>query len=161
MKFLFVFFTLVVSIFATPLVMPESPALGRAFWLWNSTMIKDAAAVTKFISVATSKNHNTTRAYALVNRDIDNQVWSTFIQTCTSAGIAVEALMGDAQWVLGRTSPDCDTIQEQLDWVRQYQVTAATGAKFSGIHMDVEPWGLPDWKSNTGHLVSLFLQRRQ
>ncbi|KAH7110113.1 hypothetical protein B0J11DRAFT_208247 [Dendryphion nanum] len=157
MKLLLALMTLAAPVISAPLAMAKASTPSRALWLWDSSIIKDGDSVTKFISVATKKDYKINRVHALINRDIDNKVWSNFISRCSASGIAVEALMGDAQWVLGKSSPNCDTLEQQLDWVQQYQKSAAAGAKLSGLHMDVEPWGLPGWTSNTATLISSLL----
>jgi hypothetical protein len=132
-----------------------APAPNRALWLWESDIIKDSASVSSFLSTVTDNDIKT--VHALIDRDMGNAVWESFITKCNASGITVEALMGDAQWINGQTTDDGPTLQHQLNWIAQYQASVSCNAKFSGIHMDVEPWGLDDWASNKeAHIDSLI-----
>ncbi|KAF2869238.1 hypothetical protein BDV95DRAFT_621085 [Massariosphaeria phaeospora] len=131
----------------------------HALWLWKSAeIIQDPAHLTKFLSVVANPDNAITRVHAHIDRNVANAEWGSFIEECGARGVAVEALMGDKQWVLGSTTaPQGPTLQRQLDWIEQYQTKASARAKFAGIHMDVEPWGLPGWevKENAAHVQSL------
>jgi hypothetical protein len=106
---------------------------GRAIWLWSSNLIKETTEVDQFLSFAES--NDITSVYTLIDRDMGNAVFESFIQQCNASGIAVEALMGNSEWILGEGDP---TLESQLDWLEQYQGNVSTSAQFSGIHMDVE-----------------------
>ncbi|KAI0167641.1 hypothetical protein BJ166DRAFT_238887 [Pestalotiopsis sp. NC0098] len=130
---------------------------GRAVWLWESDIIQDDTEVEQFLSFAESNDINT--VYTLIDRDMGFTVFQDFIEQCTAAGIAVEALLGNSQWILGEGDPTLDT---ELTWLEQYQGNATTTTSFAGIHMDVEPWGLDGWTSNeetyTATLQSIVTQ---
>lgn len=104
-----------------------------ATWIWNTTMITDASQTSQFFSFA--QEQGLQRAYLHVDADIDNLYFGNFIQQCSASGIVVEALIGNAQWILGGGTP---SLQSNLEWIDQYQGNASAGAKFSGIHMDIE-----------------------
>lgn len=119
-----------------------------ATWIWNTTFITDAAETSQFFTFA--QEQGLQRAYLHVDADIDNLYFGNFIQQCTAVGIAVEALMGNAQWILGGGTP---SLQSNLEWIDQYQGNASANAKFSGIHMDIEvcrPYVLPEPKTFRG-----------
>ncbi|ETS76222.1 hypothetical protein PFICI_11609 [Pestalotiopsis fici W106-1] len=130
---------------------------GRAVWLWESNLIQDDTEVEEFLSFAESNDINT--VYTLIDRDMGFTVFQDFIEQCTAAGIAVEALMGNSEWILGEGDP---TLEHELTWLEQYQGNATTSTSFAGIHFDVEPWGLDGWTSNeetyTATLQSIVLQ---
>jgi hypothetical protein len=135
-----------------------STTLSRATWLWQSELISDSSAVSDFISFATTQG--IARVYAGVNADISNPDWQSFISECTANGIVVDALFGNPNWILGSGRP---TLQAQLDWIEQYQGnTTSDDQKFTGIHMDIEPWVLDDWEASkptfTSALQSLVQQ---
>lgn len=96
-------------------------------------MITDASQTSQFFLFA--QEQGLQRAYLHVDADIDNAYFANFIQQCNASGIAVEALMGNAQWILGGGTP---SLQSNLEWIDQYQGNASAGARFSGIHMDIE-----------------------
>ncbi|KAK9421366.1 hypothetical protein SUNI508_05904 [Seiridium unicorne] len=129
----------------------------RATWLWQSDIIKDSAEVEQFLSFAESNGIKS--VYTLIDRDMGQAVFETFIEQCNASGIAVEALMGNSEWILGQGDP---TLESQLTWLEQYQGNASASSQFAGIHMDVEPWGLDGWESNaetyTSALQSIVTQ---
>ncbi|KAH8199970.1 hypothetical protein TruAng_005851 [Truncatella angustata] len=116
----------------------------RAIWLWSSDLLQDDTKVTEFLSFAESNEINS--VYTLIDRDMGDEVFVSFIAQCNASGIAVEALMGNAQWITGGGDP---TLESQLNWLEQYQGNASAESQFSAIHMDVEPWGLDGWTTNT------------
>jgi len=128
----------------------------RALWLWESDIIQDKTSLDNFFSVVS--NHGFTKVHALVDRDMGNAAWQPFIARCNAQGIAVEALMGDKEWIVGGTTDDGPTLQRSLNWIEQYQKSAPANAKFSGIHLDVEPWGLDSWESNKATYVESLLE---
>lgn len=96
-------------------------------------MIQVPEEVTEFFAFAAEKGMQ--RAYLHIDADIENEVFESFIGQCNSSGIAVEALMGNAEWIMDLGTP---SLECQLDWITQYQGNASENAKLSGIHMDVE-----------------------
>lgn len=96
-------------------------------------MITDASQTMQFFLFA--QQQGLQRAYLHVDADIDNSYFGNFIQQCSASGIVVEALIGNAEWILGGGTP---SLQSNLDWIDQYQGNATVGAKFAGIHMDIE-----------------------
>ncbi|CAJ2512024.1 Uu.00g076490.m01.CDS01 [Anthostomella pinea] len=122
---------------------------GRAVWMWNSDLIQEDAEVEQFLSFAETNTMNT--VYALIDRDMGNAVFESFISKCHAKGIAVEALMGNSLWIIEAGDP---TLESQLEWIEQYQGNATADASFAGIHMDVEPWGLDEWELNQGTYIA-------
>lgn len=116
---------------------------GRAVWLWESNLIQDDTEVEEFLSFAESNDINT--VYTLIDRDMGFTVFQDFIEQCTAAGIAVEALMGQSEWIIGEGDP---TLEHELTWLEQYQGNSTSTTAFAGIHFDVEPWGLDGWTAN-------------
>jgi hypothetical protein len=104
-----------------------------ATWIWNTTLITDATETSQFLTFA--QEQGLQRAYLHVDADIDKSYFGNFIQQCTANSIEVEALIGNAQWILGSGTP---SLQSNLEWIDQYQGNASADARFSGIHMDVE-----------------------
>ncbi|VUC30551.1 unnamed protein product [Clonostachys rosea] len=117
-------------------------------WLWESTIISDTAKVATFLDYTVS--NGVQRVFAQVNTDIQTSDWQNFISQCAGNGMKVEALIGNPQWVIGTGTP---SLQSQLDWIQTYQAAATTNSGFTGIHMDVEPWGLDDWETNKAKYI--------
>ncbi|KAF1970780.1 hypothetical protein BU23DRAFT_600690 [Bimuria novae-zelandiae CBS 107.79] len=147
---------LAAPVLSLPVTAPRSATAGstRAIWLWNSNIIQDDSQVQKFISKMTSADHPFETVLALIDRDMGNAPWQSFIQKCTAAGLKVEGLMGDKQWIKGQTTEDGPTLEHELNWIQAYQASAPSDAKLTGIHLDVEPWALEDFEANKAQYVS-------
>lgn len=102
----------------------------------------------------TDKEHPFQTVLALIDRDMGNAPWQSFIKKCNAAGLQVEGLMGDKQWIKGATTEDGPTLEHELDWINKYQASAPSDAKLAGIHLDVEPWALPDFDANKAEYIS-------
>ncbi|GAA3968325.1 hypothetical protein GCM10022231_31680 [Gordonia caeni] len=59
-----------------------------------------------------------------------------------AAGVAASGLGGDPRWVFDHAAA--------LDWYRQ----RSARARFTGIHVDVEPWTLPEWDGDRRRTVT-------
>lgn len=143
-------------VLSAPVAVPRAASAGtdRAIWLWNSNIIQDDSQVQTFIDTMTNADHPFQTVLALIDRDMGNAPWQNFIKKCTAAGLKVEGLMGDKQWIKGQTSEDGPTLEHELSWIKTYQASASADAKLAGIHLDVEPWALDDFDANTAQYVS-------
>ncbi|KAH8884382.1 hypothetical protein GQ53DRAFT_846310 [Thozetella sp. PMI_491] len=119
-----------------------------ATWLWQSTLVADSAGTAQFLSFC--RANGVTKVYVQIDPDIQAAAWQSFIAQCAAAGITVDALMGNHEWVIGSGKP---TLQDSLDWIKQFQGSAPANSKFAGIHMDVEPWAFADWDSNQSFYI--------
>jgi hypothetical protein len=147
---------LAAPVLSLPFAAPRSASAGaeRAIWLWNSDIIQDDAEVQTFLSKMTNGDHPFQTVLALIDRDMGNAPWESFIKKCNAAGLKVEALMGDKKWIVGETSEDGPTLAHELQWIKNYQASASSDAKLAGIHLDVEPWALEDFDANKAEYVS-------
>jgi hypothetical protein len=129
----------------------SSSETGLATWMWNTTLISDKAEVADFFSFAKENNINT--VYAGANGDIHHDDWQSFISQCSANGIKVDALIGNAQWVVGGGFP---TLEMMFQWIDWHQGNCTDDSqKLSGIHFDIEPWALDDFQTNKAtHLAS-------
>jgi len=108
----------------------------------------DSRAVEQFFSVAAAPNNVIKTVFALIDRGMGNDAWQSFMTRCNEKGISVEALMGDPQWIINKSTDNGPTLQRQLDWIKQYHNNVPKNARFTGIHMDVEPWVVKGWDTN-------------
>ncbi|KAF2643858.1 hypothetical protein P280DRAFT_466584 [Massarina eburnea CBS 473.64] len=136
---------------------PRAATSSRAIWLWDSDLIKDSTSLSTFLSDVTNPNYGISKVHALIDRDMGTSTWTNFVSKCNVSGISVSALMGDSQWILGSTTDGGPTLDHELTWLKQYQASAPANAKFSGVHLDIEPWGLDNWSSNQATYVSTLL----
>lgn len=130
----------------------------KAIWLWNSDIILDDAKVDTFLTKMTNKERPFKTVLALIDRDMGFDPWVSFVKKCNAKGLEVEALMGDVQWVVGKTTDDGPTLEHELNWVQQYQAKAGKDAQLTGIHLDVEPWSLDGFEENKAEYVSSLVE---
>lgn len=130
--------TLVIAMVTAPVSSAQSTwnnsgTNGTATWMWNTNEI-----VTMPDSVLSfAQNNGAKTIYLQVNYSIPNEKYKTFISKATSLGINVEALEGAPSWALDSGASYRSNF---IAWVSQYQASCASSERFSGIHLDIEPY---------------------
>ncbi|OAG11526.1 uncharacterized protein CC84DRAFT_1159045 [Paraphaeosphaeria sporulosa] len=125
---------------------PMTESLNRATWIWRSEeVIGSDDQIDQFVAFA--RKNGIKRVYIHINPDIPPQTLANFVGKCSPAGIAVEALMGDAAWIFDPKSHE--SLQIRLHWVAEYQNQYASEAQIllQGLHLDIEPWQLDGWRN--------------
>ncbi|SDO24672.1 hypothetical protein SAMN04488053_109113 [Alkalicoccus daliensis] len=121
----------------------------KATWLWNPWMfVQDEAGTLAFLE---SKKVN--KVYVQVDRDVPMQSYRSFIEKATAKNMKIYALDGAPDWAANKGDRHLNTM---MKWVGDYQKQAPAAAKFSGIHLDVEPYLLSGWKKNQARTVLDF-----
>ncbi|CAM4049966.1 hypothetical protein COLU111180_20870 [Cohnella lubricantis] len=77
-------------------------------------------------------------------------LYRAFIQAASDAGVEVHALGGERNWAL---SEGWAGLRDYLEQVASYNESAPEGARFKGIHLDVEPYLLPEWAHDQSGLT--------
>ncbi|MBI3879772.1 MAG: hypothetical protein HY301_06870 [Verrucomicrobia bacterium] len=72
------------------------------------------------------------------------------------AGLHVHALSGDPSYALRDKH---DRPLAHVDAVLEFNAAASAGERFDGIHFDIEPHGLPAWKTSTDAERTAILQQ--
>jgi hypothetical protein len=121
----------------------------QATWLWNPWMlVNDESGTLSFLQ---SKQVN--KVYLQIDRDIPLKVYRSFISKASTKGIRIYALDGAPDWV----APKGYTSQNQLmNWLGNYQSTSTSAQKFSGIHLDVEPYLYSGWSTNQADTIKSY-----
>lgn len=131
---------------ATKGIEPASSVSQTATWLWDTVQIKTAPE-----SVLTfAKENNLNVIYLQINRDVPISAYHSFIHNASLAGIKVEILDGRPSWGLTASRQG---LVDFINWIEKYQNEASETEKFSGIHLDIEPHVLPEWKENRDEVV--------
>lgn len=118
----------------------------KATWLWNTERIRTNPQETlSFLS-----QNQVNLVYLQINIDIPVSYYKSFVKASGALGIHVQALNGAPQWGLESERYRIDNF---LSWVGSYQNEAAEAEKFCGIHVDVEPHVLPQWKTNQTNVI--------
>jgi hypothetical protein len=108
-----------------------------ATWVWH---VDDGVAATLDFVTA----HRLREVYVNVPLSgVDDDV-ASLTHALRASGIAVSCLGGDASWTI-----DHDTA---CNWAFR----ATTDAVFDGVHLDVEPWTLPEWPVDAPALMACY-----
>ncbi|WP_134702674.1 hypothetical protein [Ammoniphilus sp. YIM 78166] len=128
----------------------QTPAY-KGTWIWDTpTMITHQDEILSF-----SKEQGVTNIYLHVTRDQARpRDYADFIGAASQLDIQVEALAGDPSW--GRREKR-HHIEEVLDWVASYNLNVAEEERFAGIHWDIEPYLLPEWKTDQDQVLEEWL----
>jgi hypothetical protein len=119
---------------------PVAPGT-RAMWLWSDAPSEEV--------VAWAAGHGVTEIMAHVPADptaADVQRLRVLRERAASAGIGLSALGGDHAWTFDHAAA--------LDWHRD---VTGTGL-FSTVHLDVEPYLLPQWNSDRTATALAYLE---
>ncbi|RXJ00373.1 amidase [Anaerobacillus alkaliphilus] len=122
-----------------------------ATWLWDTNeIVTNEQEVLRFL-----QEKNVTDLYLQINRQIHVNTYRSFIEKATKLNIKVHALDGAPTWATRNGSKQYKPL---IDWIRNYQSQATADQKFSGIHLDVEPYLLADWQKNQKNTVEFYQQ---
>lgn len=121
-----------------------------AIWMWNTYAIwRD-----KEQTLQTLTQHGINLVYLQVDKDIPVDVYRTFIREAGALGIDIHALGGKPSWALpGKQGEMYDFIY----WVKAYNNSSRSAERFDGIHLDVEPYVLPQWRTDRDTLIGYWM----
>ncbi|MCM3783053.1 hypothetical protein M3231_08690 [Neobacillus mesonae] len=116
-------------------------------WLWDTTQIKSAPD--KIFEFAEAQGINA--IYLQINRDVQIPYYKEFIRKASAEGIEVQILDGRPSWGLTESR---EGLRSFIEWIEKYQAQAEENEKFAGIHVDIEPHVLAEWKTNRDSVVA-------
>jgi hypothetical protein len=120
-----------------------------ATWLWNTYSIwKEKDKTLDFLG-----QNGVNLVYLQIDEEIPAGVYSTFIKEAFSRGIEVHALGGAPDWVLPERQ---GKLYQFIDWVITYNSNVKPVERFNGIHLDVEPYVLPQWRDDPDTMLGLW-----
>lgn len=110
----------------------------RATWVWNTAdVVANATETNNFIAFAQKNQLN--RVYVHIDQYVLPSDFRTFVYKCsrTGSGVAVEALIGDPQWILQINTA---SMASRLQWVQKYQASVGGNVDYQikGLHLDIE-----------------------
>lgn len=127
------------------IVQKEGPI--RATWLWDTMQIVDhTESILQFAAT-----HQISAIYLQINRDVKLPYYKEFIRKAGEQGVVVDIMDGRPAWGL---SENVNQIAAFLDWIEAYQSQAEADERFAGIHLDIEPHVLPEWKTDQERVIS-------
>jgi hypothetical protein len=134
----------------------HTPAYGenatkKATWIWQTDLIQDGGEeLLRF-----SREEGINLIYLQIDRQLPSEIYEAFIQRAHENQIAVHALGGDPRWALTEYREDMLGL---ADWVVNYNGKVSAGARFDGIHLDIEPYVLAQWEDEKDKIISTWVQ---
>lgn len=119
----------------------------KATWVWQTEWIKDGGE--ELLDYSHEEGINL--IYLQINRQMSAEIYQTFIEKAHAANIAVHALGGDPGWALEKHLPDMLGL---ADWVNDYNAGVPENGRFDGLHLDIEPYVLPEWEIRQEEVIS-------
>lgn len=126
----------------------------KATWLWDTEWIRDSGE--EIVSFCRSNYVNL--IYLQTSSTVGPDTYRSFIRKAHEAGIDVHALNGAPEWAKERHEEEGNSF---IRWVIDYNRQAAEGERFTGVHLDVEPYLLPEWKQDEASLVRSWLDNME
>lgn len=135
-------------------VLPDSrPQKGT--WIWDTPTIRtDGEEILAF-----AKQNGVTDIYLYIDQQhVTPDDYARFIREAAKNQIKVEALGGDPSWGWKEKRP---YIQDFINWVGSYNTNVQEEERFSGIHLDIEPYLLPEWKTKPDVVLEEWLSNME
>lgn len=114
-------------------------------WVWNPWLLRDSSDDLLRFAAA----NKIATLYLQIDADMDAADYAAFIGRASARNIRVYALDGAPRWALDPSLTDAF-----LNWLTDYQVSADADQRFAGIHIDTEPYLLPEWNRDRGALLT-------
>jgi hypothetical protein len=127
------------------------PLQVKATWIWNAALIQNGPK--QIMDFAKLQKINL--IYLQIDTSLSNASYSTFIKLATEKGIEIHALGGDPRWVLPSEQKQLKSL---VSWVKDYNRKVSINEQFRGVHIDVEPYLLPDWNKDRSKIVKLWME---
>ncbi|WP_179218700.1 hypothetical protein [Saccharibacillus sp. O23] len=119
-------------------------------WVWNPWLLRNSSD--DLLRFAASNKVAT--LYLQIDADMDAADYAAFIRRASAQNIRVYALDGAPRWALDRSLTDAF-----LNWLSDYQASADADQRFAGIHIDTEPYLLPEWNRDRDALLISWKSR--
>jgi hypothetical protein len=126
----------------------------RGLWIWDSGVVTNVRAQREFFGFVQLRGVSDAylHAYSLISDS--PQELEGFISEAHDVGLQVDLLAGDPTWALSSTYPIA------LGFVQQaisYTERVAQCSRPTGVHLDVEPYLLPEWDSDRPGTITQYL----
>jgi hypothetical protein len=133
-------FNLLLLCLVSSLLLGFSPAdkTVKATWIWQTERI----ATDKEEILSFARKNKINLLYLRIDPNKPADYYRPFIKDAHAAGIEVHALAGHPVWALKKNRY---RLLNLANWVNSYNAAAAEEEQFAGVHVDIEPYLLPDW----------------
>jgi hypothetical protein len=127
------------------------PLQVKATWIWDTELILTEPK--QIMDFAITQKINL--IYLQIDTSFRDASYSAFIKLATEKGIEIHALGGDPHWVL---PSEQKKLKSLVGWVKDYNRKVSAQEQFRGVHIDMEPYILPDWKKDRSKIVKLWME---
>lgn len=139
-----------------PPVPPEATNNGasniqKGTWIWDANIIK--TDLDQLFSFA--RENQLTTIYLQIDKSVPQTVYQNFVRRAKEKQIKVEALTGRPQFAFTYNQ---NKIKDFITWVKTYNATVASDERFEGLHFDIEPYLLPEWKTNNKLVLENWME---
>lgn len=119
----------------------QNPSSVKGTYIWHaSNLIESPDEILEF-----AKEKNLNFLYTRLDRRKDFSAYKSFVERAHKAGIEVHAMGGHPNWALAKGE---ERLKMFINYVTTYNNTVAEEQKFDGIHLDIEPYVLPEWSKD-------------
>lgn len=115
-------------------------------WLWHTALIASTASDILDFAAA----HAVNAIFLQASSRVPYSDYASFIERARGHGIDVEAVNGDPAWALPSGSA---SVRAFVDWVEAYHQASRPLERFTGLHLDLEPYTLPEWQTDRAALI--------
>ena len=123
----------------------------NATWIWNPWSLTTAAGQNKVINFLVK--NSVTDVYLQIDQEVERKTYQQFIAKATTNDISVHALDGASKWALAGGQAYADSM---FTWLKNYQKNSSANQRFSGVHLDVEPYILTEWNTDRDDVVLAY-----
>lgn len=111
----------------------------RHTWYWESKELSDTVRVNEVLKFL--KGQEVDVIYIQYSSNTTATDYRNFIKKASSLGIEVHALLGSPSWYY-----EIAEVMTRLERIKNYNAGSNPEEMFVGIHFDIEPHTLPEWK---------------
>ncbi|MBB6021765.1 hypothetical protein HNR77_002860 [Paenibacillus sp. JGP012] len=131
-----------------PVNPPVSAPEIRGTYIWEASQVTDDGG--EHI-LAFAKQQKINWLYVRLDLDQPYSSYRSFVKRAKAQGIEVHAMGGHPIWGKKENRP---RIKRLIDYVKNYNAEVEPDERFVGIHLDIEPYTLPEWAENRDTLLS-------
>lgn len=127
---------------------PASAPEIRGTYIWEASQVTDDGGDH---ILAFAKQQKINWLYVRLDLDQPYSSYRSFVKRAKAQGIEVHAMGGHPIWGKKENRP---RIKRLIDYVKNYNAEVEPDERFEGIHLDIEPYTLPEWEANRNTLLT-------
>jgi hypothetical protein len=129
---------------------PEKPSQYLGTYIWRAELLHTE----KEEILAFTKEHDINLLYIRIDMSMSTSKYRDFIKEARAQGIEVHAMGGHPIWALEESQ---DKILRLVKWVKQYNESVGEDERFEGVHLDIEPYVMPIWRTDKEGLLRQWM----